>query len=180
MLQLQLSLHLPTPEFVFTELLKPGMAPACACVQYRRVRIGPSSQPAGSCSVPTPSSNTLAVPLSFPSSADLLHLLAVALAKPLIKVARKERTERRAQSTPPETLSGSLHSDSHSLQVTPKSSHLFPKVMVPTASMVTDIPCQGHSPKCGKGTIAGPHHLFSGNHSGAHGHQRPQVLLFTI
>ena len=48
------------------------------------------------CLVPTPSSNTLAVPPRFPASTNLVHMLSVSLAKALIKTTRKERAEGRA------------------------------------------------------------------------------------
>lgn len=43
-----------------------------------------------------PSSNTSAVPSSLLSSANLIHMLSAALAKPLIKMTKKERAESRA------------------------------------------------------------------------------------
>lgn len=76
-----------------------------------------------------PSSNTSAVPSSLLSSANLIHMLSAALAKPLIKMTRKERSESRARRpcllsatsaqlhVVPDTLSGPCSSSAKSLYV---------------------------------------------------------------
>lgn len=90
-------------------------------------------------------------------------MLSVASAKPLIKMTRKERAEGRAWRYAPETLEVLFAQErAVPVMVIPKSSSLFPKVLVTTASMSHRHIVLGAFPKPGKDTKASPGDLFPG------------------
>lgn len=97
-----------TPNSVISPVVEARSGPTYVRAQFYQVRTGPRAQPAEVCVIPTSSSPTLAIPPSFLSSPNLIHMLSVALAKPLIKMTRKGRLKEERWITPPGTLSDCL------------------------------------------------------------------------